>query len=69
MNHHHLFNPDLVAILNFRSIVVGVRQTGRGPARFQRNNHTSSETFTAVVDQDTGMPLLQMYGYLFAKKY
>jgi hypothetical protein len=67
MNHHRLFNRDLAAVLNFLFIVEGLRQPDRRPARFQRNNHTSSTTVTAVVYQDAGMPLEQVYRYLFAK--
>jgi hypothetical protein len=68
MNHHRLFNRDLAVVLNFNSIVEGLRQTDRRPARFQRNNHTSSATVTTVVNQDADMPLEQVYRYLFAKK-
>jgi hypothetical protein len=54
--------------LNFLSIAEGLRQTVRRPARFQRNNHTSPATVTAVVNQDTRMPFPQMYAYSFAKR-
>jgi hypothetical protein len=69
MNYHGLFNRDLAAVLNLCSIVEGLWQTDRRPTRFQRTNHTSSATVIAVVNQDIGMPLAQMYGCLFAKRY
>jgi hypothetical protein len=48
--------------------VEGLRQTGRRPTRFQCNNHTSSATVIAVVNQDIAMPLRQMYGWFIRQK-